>query len=90
MADDPKQKKPNGFRIPRLTHRATAYAQILLSLLFTVGYFILLNEFVHGRIQVAEKLEPVFTALVTFLTANLGQIIGFWFMRQRTSEDPPK
>ena len=74
---------------PKLTHRATAYAQVILSILFSVGYFALLNEFIHGHVSVSEKMETVFTTLVTFLTANLGQIIGFWFARQRTSDDPP-
>ena len=82
--------KPTGWRIPRLTHRATAYAQIVLSVMFSVGYFTLLFDFARGNIHVPATMEDPFKMLLTFLTANLGQVIGFWFSRQRASEDPPK
>jgi len=82
--------KPTGWRIPRLTHRATAYAQITLSIVFSAAYFSLLWEFAHGKVQVSDKLEDAFKMLLVFLTANLGTIISFWFSRQRASEDPPK
>jgi len=78
------------FAIARLTHRATAYAQIVLSIMFSAGYFMLLWEFSHGRIQVTDQLEDAFKMLLVFLTAQLGTIVGFWFQRQRTSEDKPR
>ena len=70
---------------PRISAQATAYAQIILSVLFTLGYFLVLWEFMHGRVNVPESLEGTFTALVTFLTANLGSIIYYWFQRMRTN-----
>jgi len=79
---------PGPSRIPKLTHRATAYAQISLSVMFSAGYFTLLYEFAHGRVQVSQTLEDSFKMLLVFLTAQLGTIVSFWFQRQRVSEDP--
>lgn len=76
--------------VSRLTHRATAYAQIVLSILFSAGYFMLLWEFSHGRINVSAPMEDSFKMLLVFLTAQLGTIVAFWFSRQRASENPPK
>ena len=73
-----------------LTHRVTAYAQIILSALFISGYFMVLWEFTHGKITVAENLEQTFTALLSVLTAAVLQIVSYWFQRQRTSEEPAK
>ena len=75
---------------PRLSNKATAYAQITLAALFTGGYFVVLFEFIHGNINVPESLETTFTVLVTFLTAQLGTIVAYFFQRQRTSEEPQK
>jgi hypothetical protein len=90
MADEPRPKAKSGYRVPHLTHQATAYAQIVLSGMFAIGYFTLLYEFAHGHVQVPPQLEDAFKMLLVFLTANLGTIISFWFQRQRVSMDPPK
>ena len=91
MADDPKPpKKPTNGRIPRLTHRATAYAQIILSVLFSAGYFTLLFDFAKGNVHVPPAMEDSFKMLLVFLTAQLGTVVSFWFSRQRTSEEQPK
>lgn len=76
--------------ISRLTHRATAYAQITLSVLFSAGYFSLLYEFAKGHVNVPPQMEDTFKSLIVFLTAQLAIIVAFWFSRQRQSEDPPR
>ena len=76
--------------VARMTHRATAYAQIVLSIMFSTGYFTLLYEFAHGKVSVPPQLEDAFKMLLVFLTAQLGVIVAFWFNRQRASEDPKK
>ena len=81
--------KPS-WHISRLTHRATAYAQIVLSIAFSSGYFLLMFEFAHGHVAVPPQMEDSFKMLLVFLTAQLGTIVSFWFQRQRTSEEQPK
>jgi hypothetical protein len=72
----------------RLTHIGTAYFQFILSMAFVVGYFWVLKEFLHGDVHVPVDFKDVFVALLGMITANLGNILQFWFARQRASADP--
>jgi hypothetical protein len=72
----------------RLTHVGTAYFQFLLSVTFCVGYFWVLKEFMSGQVKVPTEFKDVFIALLGIITANLGNILQFWFARQRASADP--
>lgn len=72
----------------RLTHVGTAYFQFLLSITFCVGYFWVLREFMSGQVKVPTEFKDVFIALLGIITANLGNILQFWFARQRVSADP--
>lgn len=70
-----------------LTHRETAYAQILLTILFIGGYFIILWTFMKGEVRVQADYKDAFTALLGVLTASVVQLMSYWFSRQRTSQD---
>lgn len=73
-----------------MTHRETAYAQVLLTIIFLVGYFWVLTDFVHGRIQTPPEWKDTLQALISLLTAGVLLILQYWFSRQRTSTDPPQ
>jgi hypothetical protein len=88
MVDEVKPKKPLLGRLPRLSHKITAYAQIILSAIYTSGYFHVLYDFMHGKVNVPDKMEQTFTTLLGVLTTGEVLILTYWFQRQRTSEDP--
>ncbi len=69
-----------------LTHRATAYFQVALSIVFIIGYFFVLNQFLFGRVRVPGEYHDMMIALLGILTGSVSGIIQFWFSRQRTSE----
>lgn len=66
--------------------RVVAAMQFLLSLLFTVGYFVTLGIVLFGRADLpAEQIRLVDT-LFGVLSAVLVQQSGYWFSRQRGTE----
>jgi uncharacterized protein YneF (UPF0154 family) len=71
-----------------LSDKATAYAQIVLSIVFIIGYFWVLAAFIEGRVKIASDWKETLQVLLGVLTANIGAIIGYWFSRHRTSEKP--
>lgn len=71
-----------------MTHKETAYAQLVLTVVFLVGYFWVLTDFVHGRIHTPPEWKDTLQALLSILTANVGVIVVYWFSRQRVSTDP--
>jgi len=71
-----------------VTHRETAYAQILLSTVFITGYFWVLYAFIDGRVKVPVDWKDAMMTLLGVLTASVVQVMGYWFSRQRTSVDP--
>jgi len=71
-----------------LSHRGTAYAQILLSCLFIGGYFIVLTMFVLGHAKPPVEYKELVSALLSVLTAGVLLILNFWFARQRESKEP--
>ena len=68
-----------------VTHRMAAFAQIGLSMLFIVGYFWLIFLFLDGHIRTPEGWKEALMALIGVLTAGVGQILSYWFSRQRVS-----
>lgn len=70
-----------------MTHRITAYAQIILSTVFVVGYFLTLRDFVHGNIRVPLEWKDTLQALLSLLTAGVLLILNYWFARHRASSD---
>jgi hypothetical protein len=79
---------PQSGILVRLTHVGVAYVQVVISVGFMSCYFFVLIEVLHGKIKVPDNFKDIFNALLIFLTAQLGNIISFWFSRQRTSNDP--
>lgn len=71
-----------------LSHQATAYFQALLSIVYIVGYFYVLNLFLFGRVRVPGEYHDMMIALIGVLTSTVLTIVTFWFNRQRTSVDP--
>lgn len=69
-----------------LSEKATAYAQIILSVTFIIGYFWVLESFISGRVHIDPQWKETLQVLLGVLTANIGVIIGYWFSRHRTSE----
>lgn len=72
-----------------LSHRATAYFQALLSVVFITGYFYVLNLFLFGSVRVPGEYHDMMIALLGILTGSISGIIQFWFARQRSSGDTP-
>lgn len=72
----------------QLTDKATAYAQIILSVVFVAGYFWVLNDFIHGRAKVSLEWKDTIGTLLGTLTAGVLLVLNYWFSRQRQSEKP--
>ena len=70
-----------------LSHRATAYFQAALSVIFIAGYFFVLFLFLSGHVRVPGEFHDMIQTLIGVLTGALGVIIQFWFSRQRVSTD---
>lgn len=71
-----------------LTDKLIAVAQVLLSVLYTTGFFIILIMFMLGFAKVPDKFDNAFTGLLNLLTAAQLAIIYFWFQRQRGGAPP--
>lgn len=71
-----------------MTHRETAYAQIVLSIVFISGYFFVLYAFIEGRVKVPVDWKDAMMTLLGVLTASVVQVFNYWFSRQRMSTDP--
>lgn len=77
---------PRNFKI--MTHIATAYAQVIISVAFIVGYFFVLWLFMVGSVHVPIEYKDAFTAYLGVLTAGILTILNYWFSRQRESQGP--
>ena len=69
-----------------VTRQVVATAQIGLSLLYTVGYFTVLYDFIHGKVAVPSEWKEVMQTLLSFLTAAELMILQFWFSRSRPQD----
>jgi len=77
-------------REPRfVTRKVVASAQIGLSLMFSIGYFVTLWEFIHGGLKVDPNFHDAIQGLLSLLTAGELVILNFWFLRSRP-EDPAR
>jgi uncharacterized YccA/Bax inhibitor family protein len=66
-----------------VNERVIAYSQVGLTVLFFGCYFFVLYAFMDGRVRVPADFRDAFMALLGVITANLGQIISYFFARQR-------
>lgn len=73
----------------QMTHRTVAFAQIGLSIVFIAGYFFVLALFVLGYIKTPPEWKEALIALLGVITGNIATIVGYWFSRQRQSQEPP-
>ena len=53
--------------------------QVLLSTIYTVGYFMLMFELISGGITIAPEMAAPFNILLGIMTAAQAQIMNFWF-----------
>ncbi len=65
----------------------TAYAQVVITVVFLGGYFWVLGLFVLGRAAVDPNSKDMVTALLGVLTASVVAILSYWFARQRGKEE---
>lgn len=72
-----------------LSHRATAYFQAILTLLFLWEYFQVLHAFLGGYAKPPSEWKDTIIALLGVLTGSVLTIITFWFNRQRVSDPNP-
>lgn len=68
-----------------LGDKATAYAQVILSVVFIGGYFICLWDFIHGHVNTPPEWKDTVQNLISLLTAGVLLILNYWFQRQRES-----
>lgn len=70
-------------------------AQIILSVLFCGGYFLVLSDFIHGGVHAGSEWHDAIQTLLSLLTAGVLTILHFWFSRSRPQgdqdqpQDPP-
>ena len=69
----------------QVTHKMAATAQLGLSAIFIIGYFIMIFMFLDGHVRTPEGWKEALMALLGVLTAGVGQILSYWFSRQRVS-----
>lgn len=68
--------------------RILAGAQILLSIVYTVGYFWVLNKFLNGEVKTPLEWKDLLTGIISVLTAGQLMILQFWFSRSRGGPTP--
>ena len=66
-----------------ISSKLIATAQVLLSILFIGGYFLVLSEFIHGRINVPSEWKDTLQSLLSLLTGGVLIILHYWFSRSR-------
>lgn len=65
------------------TDRVVAWAQIVLSVLYVAGYFVMLAMFLLGYIRTPVEWKDQLGVLIGVLTAGVMLILQFWFSRAR-------
>lgn len=72
-----------------MTDKAIAHAQLLLSVIFILGYFATLIMFMLGYAKVPIDFKEAFSGLLSLLSAGALMVIQFWFSRSRQTSDTP-
>lgn len=68
------------------TARLQAGSQIVLSVLFLAGYFVMLGLFLLGEIRTPPEWRDQLGILLGVLTSGVLIIVNFWFTRERPRE----
>ena len=61
--------------------------QILLSILFIIGYFTILALFILGIVRLSVEFKDVIILLIGILTREIPTIMQFWFGSSSGSKD---
>lgn len=76
-----------------MTHeRLTAAMQFTLTVIFLVGYFVIVGVVLLGRATLPVEQIRIAELLLVALTTILPQVISYWFARQRSAvaqQEPP-
>lgn len=67
-------------------NRMIGAAQIILSVVFTLGYFGILAAFLFGLVRPPVDWRDALMTLLGLLTAGELLILQFWFSRERSRE----
>lgn len=59
--------------------RTSAWAQVILSVLYTAGYFAMLYVFLTGSVGIPESFKAEFNMVLGFMTAAQAKLMDFWF-----------
>jgi len=57
----------------------TILPQVLLSAIYTIGYFWLMSMLITGDVTIPDKISGMVMALIGIMTAAQAQIMNFWF-----------
>ena len=72
-----------------VARKVIGWAQVLLSVLFVGGYFMVLTDFIHGGVKAAPEWHDAIQTLLSLLTAGVLTILHFWFNRSRPQDPQP-
>lgn len=70
------------------TDRMIAVAQIGLSVLFLLGYFLVLILFMLGYAKIPQDYKEAFAGLLSLMTGGGLTVLYFWFQRARGAGIP--
>ena len=62
------------------------FAQILLTVLFLIGFFWMLREVMSGTVLIPADLKDAFLTLLGVVTGSVLTIVNFWFSSSRSSQ----
>jgi len=63
----------------RSLYAVNYWPQIVLSILFIGGYFVILWAYLTGKVIVAPEVKDTATVLIGIMSASVTAIMGFWF-----------
>jgi len=78
--------KPTWPRWPT-TARMTGMAQVSLTLVMLIGYFVILDHVLDGDVHTPDAYKDVLITLLGVLTGCVSTITAFWFNRSRTNPE---
>ncbi len=70
-----------------LATKTTIWPQVIISSIYSVGYFFVVGMFMAGKIQVPPEHSVMFGGLLGVLSAAQIQIMNFWFGSSAGSKD---
>ena len=62
-----------------LAKSTTITPQVVLSVIYTIGYFWLMYSLIQGDVTIQEDIMPLVMGLLGVMTAAQAQIMNFWF-----------